>query len=326
VSRLVRSVLVRALGAALSPGGANGRLSILIFHRVLAAPDALFPEEIDARRFAEQMELLASAFNVLPLAEAVERLAQGALPPRAACVTFDDGYADNHDVALSILRRFGVPATFFIASGYLEGCCMWNDTVIHAVRQAPGPVLDLAHLGLGAHRVGSIEERRATVHALLGAIKYQPSDRRAGLSEGVAAAAQARSASDLMMTHAQVRSLHSAGMEIGGHTVTHPILSRLSPSEAEREMADGKAQLEGIIGAPVRLFAYPNGKPTEDFGPKHVALAKKLGFRAAVTTAWGAARRSSDPFQLPRFTPWDREPARFAVRLLLYARQPGVEL
>jgi hypothetical protein len=90
-------------------------------------------------------------------------------------------------------------------------------------------------------------------------------------------------------------------------------------------MADGKAQLEAIIGGPVRLFAYPNGKPAEDFGPEHVALAKKLGFRAAVTTAWGAARRSSDPFQLPRFTPWDRQPTRFAVRLLLNARQAGAE-
>jgi peptidoglycan/xylan/chitin deacetylase (PgdA/CDA1 family) len=326
VSLLVRSVLVRALGAALSPGGANGRLSILIYHRVLAAPDALFPEEIDARRFAEQMELLASAFNVLPLPEAVERLAQGRLPPRAACVTFDDGYADNHDVALPILRRFGVPATFFIASGYLEGRCMWNDTVIHAVRQAQGPTLDLAHLGLGAHHLGSTEERRATVHALLKAIKYQPSDRRAGISESVAAAAKVRDASGLMMTHAQVRSLHSAGMEVGGHTVMHPILARLSPTDAEREMADGKAQLEGIIGGRIRLFAYPNGKPTEDFGAQHVALAKKLGFRAAVTTAWGAARQSSDVFQLPRFTPWDRQPARFAVRLLLNARRSGVEI
>lgn len=326
MSRLARSALVRALGAALSPGGANGRLSILIFHRVLAVPDALFPEEIDARRFAEKMDLLGSVFNVLPLAEAVERLAQGRLPARAACVTFDDGYADNHDVALPILQRFGVPATFFIASGYLEGRCMWNDTVIHAVRHAPGPTLDLASLGLGAHRVGSIEERRATVHALLKAIKYLSSDQRAGIAEGVAAAAQARPASELMMTHAQVRSVHSAGMEIGGHTVSHPILARLSLTEAEREMADGKAQLESIIGGPVRLFAYPNGKPTEDFGPEHVALARKLGFRAAVTTAWGGARRSSDPFQLPRFTPWDRQPGRFAVRLLLYARQPGVQI
>jgi len=326
VSRLIRSALVRALGAVLSPGGANGRLSILIFHRVLSAPDSLLTEAIDARRFSQQMELLGSEFNVLPLGDAVERLVQGRLPPRAACVTFDDGYADNHDVALPILKRAGIPATFFIASGYLEGSRMWNDVVIEAVRQAQGATLDLAHLGLGSHPVGSIEERRAAVHALLKAIKYRPSDERAEIAKGVAATARTDSPANLMMARSQVRALHSAGMEIGGHTVTHPILTRLSPQEAEREMADGKAELEAIIGGPVRLFAYPNGKPTEDFGPEHVALAKRMGFRAAVTTAWGAARRSSDVFQLPRFTPWDRQPSKFALRLLLNTRRPAAEI
>ena len=323
---LVRSALVRTLGTVLSPGGANGRLSILIFHRVLSAPDPLLDDEVDARLFSQRMELLGSAFNVLPLAEAVERLVQGRVPPRAACVTFDDGYVDNHDVALPILRRLGIPATFFIASGYLEGNLMWNDTVIEAVRQAHGAKLDLAQLGLGAHPIGSIEERRNALRALLRAIKYRPVDERAGIAQRIADTARTTSPANLMMTASEVRALHSAGMEIGSHTVTHPILTRLSSREAEREIADGKAQLEAIIGGSVRLFAYPNGKPTEDFGPEHVALAKKTGFRAAVSTAWGAACPSSDVFQLPRFTPWDRQPSRFALRLLLNARRTGTEL
>jgi peptidoglycan/xylan/chitin deacetylase (PgdA/CDA1 family) len=310
----------------LSPGGASGRLSILIFHRVLPAPDPLLHDEIDARVFSQAMDLLGSEFNVLPLSDAIRHLALGRLPPRAACVTFDDGYADNHDVALPILRRAGVPATFFIASGYLEGGCMWNDTVIEAVRLAEGATLDLARLGLGAYPIGSIEERRAALRALLNGIKYRPSGERAEIANDIAATARTAARADLMMSHGQVRALHSAGMEIGGHTVTHPILTRLSARNAEREMADGKTELEAIIRAPVRLFAYPNGKPTEDFGPEHVALARKVGFRAAVTTAWGAARRSSDVFQLPRFTPWDREPSKFALRLLFNTRRPAAEL
>jgi len=115
-------------------------------------------------------------------------------------------------------------------------------------------------------------------------------------------------------------------MEIGGHTVTHPILSRVSLGEAEREIAEGKEALESVIGAPVKLFAYPNGRPTEDFGPEHVALARKLGFEAAVTTSWGAARSTSDTFQLPRFTPWDRHPLKFHARLLLNTRQSAHEI
>ncbi|MCC6610732.1 MAG: polysaccharide deacetylase family protein [Burkholderiales bacterium] len=321
-----RSALIRSLGFALSPGGARGRLSILIYHRVLSAPDPLLAGEVDARQFSEQMELLASEFNVLPLSEAAAHLATGKLPARAACVTFDDGYADNHDIALPILRRAGVPATFFIASGHLDAGRMWNDTVIEAVRRVQGPGLDLSDVGLGVHLVATIADRRAAMHRLLASLKYRPLAERDALARHVASAVEDPLPDDLMMTRGQVRALHSAGMEIGGHTVTHPILTRLAPPAAEREIVEGKAALEDIIGGEVALFAYPNGKPAEDFAPEHVAMARKAGFRAAVTTSRGAARSSSDVFQLPRFTPWDREPSRFALRLLMNARRAGQEL
>lgn len=322
----IAAALARALGSVLSPGGARGRLSILIYHRVLATPDALLDGTIDAAKFEEQMALLASGFNVLPLREAVERLVAGNLPARAACVTFDDGYADNHDVALPILKRLGVPATFFVATGFLDGGRMWNDTVVEAIRRATKPALELAEIGLGPFPLGSTAERRAAVHALLRAIKHRPPAERAAAVERIAATIGEPLPDDLMMTREKVRNLHAAGMEIGGHTVTHPILTRIPDEEAESEMAEGKAVLEETIGGPVRLFAYPNGVPAEDFAPRHVALAKRVGFSAAVTTSWGAARPDSDVFQLPRFTPWDRQPARFGARLLLNARRPGIEI
>jgi hypothetical protein len=71
-----------------------------------------------------------------------------------------------------------------------------------------------------------------------------------------------------------------------------------------------------MIGAPVRCFAYPNGRPHRDYRAEHVALVKKLGFDGAVCTAWGVARHGDDPFQLPRFTPWDRSSTTFLIRLL----------
>ena len=119
----------------LSPGQRNGRLSILIFHRVLAQVDPLFPEEVDAARFDVICGWLRRWFNVLPLDAAVRRLRDGSLPRRAAAITFDDGYADNHDIALPILKKHGLPSTFFIATGFLDGGCMWNDTVIEAIRR-----------------------------------------------------------------------------------------------------------------------------------------------------------------------------------------------
>jgi peptidoglycan/xylan/chitin deacetylase (PgdA/CDA1 family) len=124
-----------------------------------------------------------------------------------------------------------------------------------------------------------------------------------------------------MMTREQVRGLRRAGMEIGAHTVRHPILKRLAAATARAEIEQSKQALEEILGEPVRLFAYPNGKMGQDFGPEHAAMVAELGFEAAVTTDWGTADARTDPYGLPRFTPWDRQPWRFAARL---AWQRGV--
>ena len=305
------------LGAAMvSPGGKQGRVSILIYHRVLRAPDPIFPEEVDAPAFEAQMRTLAGHCNVLPLAEAVERLRSGSLPPRAACVTFDDGYADNAEIALPILRRLGINATFFVATGFLDGGRMFNDTIIESVRRAAGEVLDLSALGLGCHSLESYPRRRAAISALLSQIKYRPLAERCAIAEQVADAAQVRLPDDLMMRSAQVKQLHDAGMAIGGHTVQHSILAQVDRDAARIDIGEGKARLESIIGAPVTLFAYPNGRPRQDYAAEHVQLVKELGFAAAVSTAWGVATAHSDFYQLPRFTPWDRSPTRFALRML----------
>ncbi|MDP1007558.1 polysaccharide deacetylase family protein, partial [Klebsiella pneumoniae] len=83
--------------------------------------DPLFPDEIDAARFDAILGWLRSWFNVLPLDEAAQRLKDGSLPARAAALSFDDGYADNHDIALPLLQKHGLPCSFFIATGFLDG-------------------------------------------------------------------------------------------------------------------------------------------------------------------------------------------------------------
>jgi peptidoglycan/xylan/chitin deacetylase (PgdA/CDA1 family) len=309
-------MIFRTVFNLVSPTGPRAGLSILIFHRVLPEPDPLFPSEMDARRFDTLMRWMKEWFNVLPLAEAVARLQRGALPARAAAITFDDGYADNHDVALPILQRHGLSATFFIGVGFLDGGRMFNDTVIEAVRRCGQPALDLTPLGLGRHAVGSLAEKRQAIPALLNQIKYLPFAQRRETVEALAAIAEVTLPDDLMMSRQQVKALHESGMGIGAHTVHHPILARLDSGEAEREIADSRDELQALLGEPVTLFAYPNGKPGSDYRPEHVAMARWLGFQAAVSTAWGVARGESDVFQLPRFTPWERSQGRFGLSLL----------
>lgn len=306
---------LRPLLSSLSPAGSRGKLTILIFHRVRAQPDDLFPNETHVAVFAERMACVRDWFNVLPLDEAVAALDRGSIPARALAITFDDGYADNATIALPILRRLGLHATFFVATGFLDGGRMWNDTVIETVRAARGGELDLSDQGLGKQAIGSAQQRKAAIGAILSLLKYQPQQERQSRVDAIAAQAGVALPNDLMMSSDQLRSLAAAGMGIGGHTVSHPILARIDETAARREMADGRDALETIVRQPVKLFAYPNGRPNIDYAAMHVRLAKELGFIAAVSTAAGAARVGGPHHELPRFTPWDRTPTRWGMRL-----------
>lgn len=306
---------LRTLFGVLSPQGARGRLTILILHRVLPERDEIFPNQFHAATFRERMRWIRSWFNVMPLEEAVGALEHGALPDRALSITFDDGYADNATVALPILRELGLHATFFVATRFLNGGWMWNDAVVESLRHAPGANIDLSELDLGVRSLASAEQRRETIRAALARLKYLPQpERQAGVDAIVTRTATTRR-SDLMMTSEQVRELAGAGMGIGGHTVTHPILAKLDAKSATREIADGRDFLEGLLRQSVRLFAYPNGTPDTDYTGEHVRIVKDLGFSAAVSTAGGAARAGDSPYELPRFAPWGGTRLRWAMRI-----------
>jgi peptidoglycan/xylan/chitin deacetylase (PgdA/CDA1 family) len=152
--------------------------------------------------------------------------------------------------------------------------------------------------------------RRAVIDMLIDTLKYLPPAERIDRIKRMA-----RRFTPTMLSSDQLIALHRAGMEIGAHTVSHPILASISNAEARAEIAGGRARLQDIIQADVAMFAYPNGKPGQDFEERHAAMLRSQGFVGAVTTAWGAARAGTDPFYLPRFTPWDRGDGRFLLRM-----------
>ncbi|EHQ52314.1 polysaccharide deacetylase [Ectothiorhodospira sp. PHS-1] len=320
-SRLDRGLvdLTGRLLPMICKGGAKGRLSILIFHQVLPEPDPFRPEALDAETFHWQIALLAEHFNLLSLPEAMERLSQGTLPPKAVCVTFDDGYADNANVALPILLKHRVPATFFISTGYLDGGRMWHDTVIEAMRLMETDLLDLSDSLGQRFLTGSIHEKRRSTRRLIALLKnLDPSDRDA-LIQRIIEPVSSGLPTDLMMTSNQVRRLQKSGMVLGCHTVSHPIFTTVGIETVRQEIQQGRAELQSLLDESVTLFAYPNGRPFDDYQAEHVRLVRDLGFEAAFSTAGGVATRNADRWQLPRFSPWDRIPSRFMARLLLNA-------
>lgn len=293
------------------------QLPILIFHRVLAEPDPLLQGEVDVERFERMMRRVADAFNVLPLGEAMRMRQQGRLPRGALVVTFDDGYADNATRAVPVLNRLGLRATFFVATSFLDGGRMFNDTVIECVRHSPLDEADFTAFGLGRLPLRTTDERRAVIEAVLPCIKYLDLQRREDqLNELIRLMRPNRLPDDLMMSTDQVRQMHAAGMEIGGHTHRHPIL-RLTPDEAaEREIAEGRHRLQEITQAPVDVFAYPNGRPTLDYERRHRDMLAAQGFLAAVNTAPGLAGAACDPLQLPRYSPWRQDDLGWMLQLL----------
>lgn len=305
------------LGPMLSLAGSllgRGKLSILIYHQVLATPDPMRPSEPTQAVFAWQMELLARYFTPLPLEDAVRRLAADELPRNAVCVTFDDGYRNNLSYAQPILARYGIPATVFVATGFVGGPNMWNDRVIHLFGE-PGRT----RLCLGSESVtlGDWGQRRQLAQDCLHRLKYLPVRERDQAIDAMYLANACDEQGPLMMDWNEIRELYAHGISLGAHTVNHPILKELPEADQRREIVEGRKHLEEAVQSSVTQFAYPNGKYGTDFDDVAVDIVQTEGFTTAVSTDWGVSTLTTSPWRLRRFTPWDRSPSRFQARLHL---------
>lgn len=294
----------------------KNKLAVLIYHRVRVDDDPLTPYDITVEQFESEIALLSRYFNVLSLETALDYLQSNALPERSVCITFDDGYMDQLTIAVPVLRKYGLTATFFVPTGYLESGCMWNDMVIESIRCFSGRELNLDNCGLGCYKVETVSQKRNAIARLITQIKRLHPDQRQEAINDLSNLAEYSVPGDLMMGEEHVKRLVSLGMEVGSHTNMHPLLTSLNDKEAYSEIVESKKKLESIVSREIKYFAYPNGKPYEDYMPEHVEICKKAGFQAAFSTAKGVVTNASDLYQLPRFTPWDSKSSKFMLRLL----------
>ena len=314
-------LVVRGFGAAYSrlptQRIVGDRLTVLIYHRVHRKHDAFSRGGVDAATFDWQLKLLARHFNVLPLGSAVAALHGGeSLPRGAVAISFDDGYRDNYEIALPILTKYGLTATFFIATGFLDGGIMWNDVIIECLRRTEVANLNLDWLGLGKPAMVTASDRDVLARNIIKRVKHEPADLRRSHVSRLIEATMVDPPDDLMMSSSHVRAMVDAGMEIGAHTVSHPILRNCDSNSAREEIQESRSVLERITNDAVRGFAYPNGRPGEDFSERDVRLVEELGFDYAVSTRWDIADRGSDRFAIPRINPWDETPLRWMVRVI----------
>lgn len=322
----------------------TGEAVVLLYHRVFDPSFDPLLLSVSRENFNDQIEHLRSRYTVLSLRELLEALDRGRVPRQGVAVTFDDGYGDNASNARPVLERHGVPATVFVASGYVEaGREFWWDELERVLFLAPrlpervcltvaGAVYEwdvesAARMSVAERLEGDewsvLREDNPTplhkayreLHALLSPLTAET--RGFVMSELRTQTGDERQHRPdyLAMTREQVRALAAGGLvEVGAHTVTHPVLSALSPEAAAREIRQSKRDLEEVLSAPVTSFAYPYGSRGA-YSEQNVAAVRGAGLTAACSNFGGTVRTGADRYQLNRTLVRNWRADEFARRL-----------
>jgi peptidoglycan/xylan/chitin deacetylase (PgdA/CDA1 family) len=272
-----------------------------------------------------------------------EALLDGNLPDKSVIVTFDDGYADNLHNAKPVLERYDVPATIFLASGFIgrEREFWWDE--LDRIFLQPGTLPERLSLSIngGTYRwelgeVARYSEGASWYHRGWRAWEEAPSSRHSlykslwellnPLTEG-----ERQRVLDELLRWAGVESMSHPShhplsfeevlalaqgelIEVGAHTVTHPRLSALPAASQRDEIQGSKARLEEVLGHPVTSFAYPHGGRS-DYTAQTVSMVREAGFACACSYFAGIVGQSTDRFQLPRMNVQDWDGEEFAWRL-----------
>jgi peptidoglycan/xylan/chitin deacetylase (PgdA/CDA1 family)/CelD/BcsL family acetyltransferase involved in cellulose biosynthesis len=298
---------------------AQSSARILYYHRVNDEKDP-FLGAISTDLFEQQMRYLARHYNVVSMGDLMRHLAEDS-DDAVVAITFDDGYLDNYENAFPILSRYGLPATVFLTTGSLDSdASLWFEELAEAIKRTGCEHIDLEIDIPRRFWMRTLAERIDSNRQIFGLLRrLDDTGRRQWLPQILRQlrVAEMQDRQNGMLTWDQVRLMKAHGIDFGGHTVTHPFLSKLAPSEAAWEITECKRRIEQELQQTVEYFAYPNGRE-EDFSSSTKDLLRAAGYRAAVTTIWGMNYRSTDPWELRRGQPWETSSALFATKLDWY--------
>lgn len=295
----------------------NGRVGIiLMYHRVNDEDDPFFPS-LDVASFEAQLDYVRATYRVESMDALARWLREGPPGPPRVALTIDDGYADTHGIVLPRLRERGLPATLFLATAPPEeGRLLWLDRLRSLLKLTPASRMEIPERGLGPWPLVTPEERLSAVERIAAHLKGASS---AEVDDVVGELWHRLDGDSLRslpvpLSWGQARELAAAGVEIGGHTHRHFVLSHLGRDEARREIARSLDLVRERVGHVASGFAFPNGT-RDDYTPETLDLLRELQMEWACTTSPGFATEASAPLELPRvYTSMDTLPL-FACRL-----------
>jgi peptidoglycan/xylan/chitin deacetylase (PgdA/CDA1 family) len=302
---LLGSGLLRTAASLHGPSAA-----ILMYHSVLPDPSQWVDTYGEIAHseliFHAQMELLAREFRPISLDEAMKHIFSGdELPRRSVVVTFDDGYADNYEVAMPVLNQAGVPATFYVTVDCVENKRLpwpsrlrfaFRNTKLSAWRDSDGKKWPL---NLPAEREAAFLRSCDACCQLSGAAQ----DKFVVGVELELKAEIPRQHDSVMLSYEQMRGLQRHGHIVGSHTMTHPNMAYLKAEEAIRELAESKQRLELNLETPIRHFSYPCPALSPHWSAQTAEQTQLAGYETAVTTDNGLTRTGDNPFCLKRLRP-----------------------
>ena len=288
------------------------KVLILTYHGVLSsvrpASRYLSRNFVLADEFEWQMRYISAQLNPISLSAAVEGLSgRAVLPDNPVAVTFDDGFRNNYTVAFPILQRHGIKAAVFLTTDLMgSGTRMlWTERVAWLLAHTGRATVDLSAAGLPDGSCRTPADRETTSRQLLRVLKSMPlADRDRALASIERQLADSVEAPPDPERYAflewdEVRAMAAAGIEFGGHTKRHAVLSSLSPDERLAEVVGCKQEIERQTDTPCTLFSYPNGTPA-DFDAQDQQNLRQAGYRCAASQIPGLNDRATDLFALRR--------------------------
>jgi peptidoglycan/xylan/chitin deacetylase (PgdA/CDA1 family) len=287
---------------AIVRGLTHPRLRVLAYHGVeevggIGNADGF---QVAPDTFAQHLEHIIRRYRPVSLGAVCAARAGGApLPDRALLVTFDDGYLNNAEVAAPLLKKFGVPAAFFITTGYIDGTEQpWWYVLRHWLAEAGAARVGLPGGGRADRELDALvawERRLKGLTHEQRARELEALGTRLGLPPRVEIP---------FMNWAQVARLQHDGFDVGAHTVRHVNLGAEPPGVARAEVEDSVRRLRRETGAPVRAIAYPYGR-AEDVQEAVDEAAAACGLVAGFTTIHGLNRPDTPSLRLHRLNVTD---------------------
>jgi peptidoglycan/xylan/chitin deacetylase (PgdA/CDA1 family) len=297
------------------------RLLVLAWHNV--EPTWCFPASrgAGARGLKRQLAFLGRRCNVVPLADALRALDRNdPLPPRAVALTFDDGYRDQLELAAPMLSRLGLPATFFLIPGLLDGTAQaWWELLAWTFTRSTRDAVVWEGRTLGLRDDG---ERRRSLATVLEELKRRD---HPGRNTALDELKDRCSPDGKLEEHASflewdgARQLVRQGFMVASHSLNHAVLAQEPTPAQERDLTLSRRRLERELDVPVELLAYPNGKQP-DYSQATIAAARDAGYSHALTTVEGWNRPSTAPYEIRRFV---QQPERGVPGLAMVPLHPA---